>query len=128
MAQILLVVGLVLVVIIGRVLAAKMAEGARKSVGGISILVGVVLAFDGITHLNSTGSQLNYDAMKSLGIGLVAVAFGLTLLVSRGSGKAVISSDSIKKCPFCAETIQAGAIVCRYCGKSVGETGNSEVG
>jgi hypothetical protein len=28
------------------------------------------------------------------------------------------SSDS-RACPYCAETIKRGAIVCRYCGRSV---------
>jgi hypothetical protein len=52
-----------------------------------------------------------------IGAGIVFVVFlGLYLIakrILRGS------SQSIRKCPFCAETIQAEARLCRFCGKDL---------
>ena len=28
-------------------------------------------------------------------------------------------SNSVKKCPYCAEAIKAEAVVCRFCGRSI---------
>lgn len=37
-----------------------------------------------------------------------------------GSALATTQPDQLKRCPFCAEEIQAAAIVCKHCGRDVG--------
>jgi ABC-type Na+ efflux pump permease subunit len=36
------------------------------------------------------------------------------------SNPAAISNSDTRRCPYCAETIQKQAIICRFCGKDVG--------
>lgn len=49
----------------------------------------------------------------------LTIAVALVVLALKASKRNVAQSPSTKKCPFCAETIQAEAKLCRFCGRDL---------
>lgn len=54
---------------------------------------------------------------------LLLILFGFLVLLVKGV-KAIVravnqQSAGLKSCPFCAERIQAAAVVCRFCNRDV---------
>jgi hypothetical protein len=53
-----------------------------------------------------------------IGVGFWAAVVAVVVWVSRRSSR-ITAQAPTKKCPFCAEMIQAEAKVCRFCGSDL---------
>lgn len=111
---------------VGRALASGLSDEKRKIVGGVAFLVGVAFMIFGVSSINSASAQLmgalgrpDLSGFAALGFGVIAAIIGLVVLISKGSSSKSEQVSSKRKCPFCAEIIQAEAKVCRFCGKEV---------
>lgn len=120
------IIAIVVAVVVGRSLASGLRDDQRKIAGGVALLVGIVLAIYGISSVNSAGSQVmgamgrpDVGGMAAVGFGVLAAAIGLIIAISKASKTEGVQSTSTRKCPFCAETIQSEAKVCRFCNNAL---------
>lgn len=118
----LLIIFILLAVGIGiaRRIAPRIAGEQRKIVGGIALLLGIVLTFYGFVSLNSVRFEPSM-VLTAIVFGLLAGAAGIVFLLTKSLPSSDSQVSSTRKCPFCAEQIQAEAKICRFCGKTMNE-------
>lgn len=90
----------------------------------MEILV-IWLLFGVVTAVVATNKGRNGCGWFAIGVLLGPFGFILALVVERSETQAV-ADGVMRKCPYCAETIRAEAVKCRYCGSDLDARGHEE--